>query len=502
MKSKPKKAAVAPATAIPAQPLNTNSSFNWSDILLVLFVAWVVRVAFMCMVPAMARSFDAFSWETQANLLKQGVNPYHANTLFNWPPFWMQSVFVISKIADFLNEPFFRVLQVFLAVFESAVIIQVMRLIQLIAPAAKARWIVMIGIALNPIAVLLICQHCNFDVIMALWLVLAVTSLLRYNVSNDQMDWLCACLFLGLGILTKTVPLILIPLLAGGFRKATMAGRLLGAALVLGPVSLGISIIFVLAPADVLHNVLGYRAISFYFGFPGLLHWLGAEKSLGFVHVAFYVLGIGTMALTWLHVWEKHSLGNCETILYIALVLMAVPVLGLGFGGQYFYWFIPFLVISYACFPGPWRALLIAFGLISAATFIFEYGLNSAYGYNFIYWAAHAKTPMDISIAAQNPSNFFISVVNGIRWMDSETHQTMERIPLFISMLAVIIFGARILFQNIEGLRKKWVMGFAGFYALCIVLAFITTLVVKSSGAASPTGNSDSTQTNQSQTQN
>ncbi|HTV62348.1 MAG TPA: hypothetical protein VMH30_07245 [Verrucomicrobiae bacterium] len=477
---------------------------KWSDILVVLIVAWAARLAFMCLVPSGARSIDAFSWQTQAELLKNGVNPYHANTLFNWPPFWMQLVFVISKVADFLNVPFFRVLQVCLVLFESAVIVQVARLIQMMAPAAKVRWIVIIGIALNPIAILLICQHCNFDVIMALWLLFAATSLLRYNASNDQMDWLCACLFLGLGVLTKTVPLVFIPLLAGGFRRATTAGRLLGAALVLGPVTLGISIIFVLAPADVLHNVLGYRAENFYFGFPGLLHWLGAEMSVALVSTAFYMLGIGTMALTWRHLWEKHSLGNRETILYIALILMAIPALGPGFGGQYFYWFIPFLVVSYACFAGPWRALLIGFGLISAITFIIEYGLNPAYGYNFVYWAAHAKTAADIYYASQNPNNhFLISVAHWAGWMDSETHQTMERLPLFIGMLTIIVFGARILLRNIEGLRKKWVLGLSGFYALLVVLAFAAALATKLPGSRpAPAGNSASSQTNQSQPQN
>lgn len=500
MKSKQKKAASAPAGVVPNPPLNSNPGFKWSDILVVLLVAWVVRLAFMCIVPPGARSFDAFSWETQAGLLKQGVNPYHANTLFNWPPFWMQSVFVISKVADFLSVPFFRVLQVCLILFESAVIVQVMRLIQIIAPSAKARWIVTFGIALNPVAILLVCQHCNFDIIMALWLLLAATSLLRYNVSNDVMDWLCACLFLGLGILTKTVPLIFIPLLAGGFRRAAPGGRLLGAALVLGPVTLGMSIIYVLAPADVLHNVLEYRGGGYYFGFPGFLHWAGVDKSVAFVRVAFYTLGIGIMALTWRHLWEKHSLGNRETILYIALILMAIPALGTGFGGQYFYWFIPFLVISYACFAGPWRALLIGFGIISAATFIFEYGLNPAYGYNFVYWAAHARNPADIAYAAQDPNNhFFISVVQGIRWMDSEVHQTKERLPLFIGMLTIMVYGARILLRNIEGLRKQWVLGLAGFYALCMVLAFGARLFGPES---TPTSGPNSSPTNQAPSQN
>lgn len=473
MKSNRKKAAPAQVGVIPNPLSSLKSSLNWPDIWVVLFVAWAARAIFIWLLPFGVRSFDALSWEKQAELLKAGMNPYQANDLFNWPPFWMQSVFVISKIAGFLNVPFFHVLQVCLVLFESAVIVQVVRLIQMLAPAANVRWIVIIGIALNPIAILLVCQHCNFDVIMALWLLLAAASLLRYNVSNDLMDWLCACLFLGLGILTKTVPLALIPLLAGGFRKATAAGRLLGAALVLGPVTLGMSIIYVLAPANVSHNVLGYRGGGFYFGFPGLLHGLGAEKSIALMRLAFYILGIAIMALTWRHLWEKHSFGNRETILYIAVVLMAIPVLGPGFGSQCFYWFLPFLVISYASFAGPWRAWLIGFGLISAVTFIIEYGLNAAYGSSFIYWEAHVKTREDLYQALENPNNhLLIAMAHGLGWLISGIHQTMERLPLFIAMLAIIVFGARILLRNIEGFPGKWLLGFSGFYALCVVLAF------------------------------
>ena len=389
------------------------------DIFIVLIVSWAVRLAFICLVPAAARSYDAYSWEHQADLLKSGINPYQANTLFNWPPLWMQLVFLISKTADLLNVPFFRVLQLFLILVESAVIVQMMRLMQTIAPQAKVRAIAMLGIALNPVAIFLVCQHCNFDVLMALWVLLAAAGLLRYNTSNDLMDWLCACLFLGLGILTKTVPLALTPLLAGGFRKATASGRLLGTALILGPVTLGMSVIFVLAPSEVLHNVLEYRARGIYFGFPGFLHAMGMNNFAAWFDYAFYVLGIGIMVLTWRHLWKYDSLGDRETILYIALVFLAVPGLGPGFGGQYYYWFLPFFVISYVTYGGLWRKLLIGFAVVSAITFIIDYGLDRAYGYNFPYILSQAANPDDLhqwSITTKN--DLCIRVIRWTNWFD------------------------------------------------------------------------------------
>ena len=64
---------------------------------------------------------------------------------------------------------------------------------------------------------------------------------------------------------------MLAPLLAPGFRAASKLGRTIGAALFLGPIVLGLSIVFVLAPRAVFDNVVRYRSISGYFGRPGFL---------------------------------------------------------------------------------------------------------------------------------------------------------------------------------------------------------------------------------------
>lgn len=489
------------ATGAPANTgeafIPTHSGSNWKDIFFVVAVAWAARLLFMLLMPPGARSFDSFSWEHQALLLKTGVNPYQANGLFNWPPFWMQCVFIISKIADFLHVPFFRVLQVVLILFETAVIIETVRLIRMLAPAANVRALVIIGIALNPIAILLICQHCNFDVIMAMWLLLAISSLIRYNVSDNLSDWLSACLFLGLGILTKTVPLALVPLLAGGYRKASASRKLVGAALVLGPVTLGMSIIYVLSPEQVTHNVLGYRGQPLSSGFTGLLHMMGREEFSSFVSLAYYILGIGIMALTWHHLWTRHSLRNPELVLYTGLMLLAIPGLSLGVGGQYFYWFLPFLVITYACYPGIWQKLLIGFGIISVITFIISYGLIPAYGYNFLFLLSHTTTQEDLYSAVQKSHDaFFMRVVNWSYQFGLPGVETLESLPLFIAGIVLLVFGTRILLNTVDGLRKKWVLGLVGFYALYIFVIFGTAVCLKCFGS----GNNAPSDSNLSQT--
>lgn len=482
--------------------LTIPSSIPWRDIIVVVAVAWVARLAFMWLMPPGARSFDAYSWETQAWLLGKGLNPYQINNLFNWPPFWMQCVFIISKVAGFLHVPFFRVLQVVLILFETAVMVVTVRSIHVLAPTANARALVIIGMALNPVAILLVCQHCNFDVIMVLWVLLAVASLIRYNASNDPVDWLYACLFLGLGIFTKTVPLALVPLLAGGFRKATPTGKLLGAALVLGPVTVGMGVIFVLSPVQVAQNVLEYRSQVFSSGFVSALHLMSREAFSNCMHPAFYLLGIGVLVLTWRHLWAGNSPANRELVLYTALLLLAIAGEGSGFGNQYFYWFLPFLVISFATYPGAWRKLLVAFGIVSAITFIINYGLAPVYGRNFLFLLSHAREKEDLDNAIlQSHDPLFLRVVD---WSHQFEHPdvvtVVAGIPLFIAGLVVLVFGARILLSTIEGPPKKWFLRMVGFYVLYFLIICGVAIGVKAFNSPKPTSdNLISSETNQGQ---
>ena len=465
MKSRPKdnlhggKPAASNRTAISDSPPKL---FNLRNIVIVLGLAWAARAAFMIFIPPGARCFDAFSWETEAKIMASGGNPYHANALLNWPPFWMQTIFVISKAAAILHVPFFRALQGFLILVESVVIIQLVKLIQEIAPAANARKLAIIGIALNPVAILLICQHCNFDIIVALWLLLFVRSLLRYNRSNNPIDWLSACLFLGLGILTKTVPLLLIPMLAGGFRQAAASARFVGAALLLGPVTLGMSIIYVLAPADVTANVLAYRSASGTFGISGLMYLAGVEKYVTVPNVLFYALLLATMAMTWILFWRRQSIGSGETVLYAAILLAAVPSLGPGYATQYIYWFIPLLVATYAYFNSQWRTVLIGFGLISACTYVAEYALYRSMDIiSCICWREQKMPPhLNLALQTMNSENAaqIESVLRLIQEWGSQAGHVLLNLPTFIAYLALLAFGIRILLRNISNLRvsRTW----------------------------------------------
>lgn len=413
------------------------------DVFLVLAVAWAARILFMLIVPPEARSFDVTSWEAVAKTLESGGNPYQETSWLNWPPFWMQLIYVISKTAAIFGIPFLRALQIFLVLIESLVIIGVFKLIREIAPAADARKIIIAGLALNPAAILLVCQHCNFDVLVALWLLLFMDRLLRYNRLNETTDWLAACLFLGLGILTKTVPLVLAPLLAGGFRQMISSAKYLGLVLLLGPVTLGMSIIYVQAPSDVTAKVIAYQSFSGFFGISGLLHLAGADTLVTFSGALFCLFLVVVMVLSSLLFWRRQSIGSRETILFAALLLAAIPALGPGYGPQYLYWFLPFLVVSFAAQGRCWRWILAGFWLASAGTYLVEYALFPSHGMYLLNLLTHAQ----MMSQAQ-------SVLAWSQKWSTPAGQTLVRLPLFAAYLVLLVSGAGSLFQSMNQQRR------------------------------------------------
>jgi hypothetical protein len=412
----------------------------YRDVAIVLAISWAARIIFMLAIPDLIHSFDFESWEKVADVLKTGGNPYQTTSFLNWPPFWLQLVFVISKISSFLSVPFFRVLQCFLILVESIVVVLLVKLIRQVAPQAPVRTLVILGIALNPAAILLTCQHCNFDVVVALWLLLFMHHLLRYIRTQDCADWMGACLFLGLGILTKTIPLILIPMLIGGFRKEMPRIKFLGLMLLLGPTTLGMSVIYVLSPAYVTKDVLEYHGQSGFFGVSGLLHLAGQDPLIVFTGQIFDLLLLGVMVAGFIFFRERQSIGNRETVLLATLLLMSIPVLGPGYGPQYLYWYLPFLVALYAFYKGRLRTILLVFALVLVCTYLFEYAILSSDGSYFL----------NILISRKVDPHPWVPFALFVKKCDTPEGQTLIRLPLFLAYLALLLTGIRVLVKEIK----------------------------------------------------
>jgi hypothetical protein len=391
----------------------------------VLVCSWLVRAVVIATWPRSAHSDDLDSWMTVAHQLRIGANPYVTTTIIKWPPFALVVVWLIDHAARAFDVSFFTAMRLALIAAESAIVVVLYLLMQNFAPRHVVRRLLLVGISLNPIAILFVCQHENIDVFVGLFVALALWALVRFEQTSDPVLWLAGCLALGLGAFAKTVPLALAPLLAPGLRAASKLGRALGAALFLGPIALGLSIVFVLAPRAVFDNVFRYRSIRGYFGITGFLRIVHLD-ALGGVYdkvfvVALVVCTCGLFYLAW-----HRGLGVASTVLLGGLMLAAIVALGPGYGPQYAYWYIPALLATYPLFDPAWQRVLVGFYCIAAVTYVVEYAFLRALG--------------QFLLAFIDGSSFLHRV--GGR-LSTPSGTTVLRIPLFVAFLVLLVAGCR-----------------------------------------------------------
>ena len=392
-----------------------------------LVAGWAARAAFILLSSSRARSTDVFSWIAVAHELRVGANPYETTTFLNWPPLWLVVIWVLDHVSRGLGISFFLTLRLFLIAVESGVVVLLYSFLARIVPG-QARRIVIVGISLNPIAILLVCQHGNFDVLVGLTCLAGALALGRYTRTRDAIMWLVGALCLGLGALAKTVPLLLAPLLARGARLNGWPARWLALALFLGPAVLGDAVILVLAPHAVVHNVLFYRSQPGSYGITGIARAIGLG-SIGdaYARDVFPLVLLGFEIAAAVVLWRR-DLDTRRTLLLAGLILLAIPAVGSGYASQYAYWWLPLLVATYPLFDSGWRRLLLVSYVIAAATYIVEYGLLIDHG-AFLIVNDHFS-----------PGTFLNDAK--LRFSDP-TWLTVLRLPLFLASLAVIVGGAR-----------------------------------------------------------
>ncbi len=395
------------------------------DLVIVLGCSWLVRAAVIATWPRSAHSDDLDSWIRVAHELNRGANPYVTTTVVRWPPFAIVVVWLIDHLARALGISFFLAMRLTLIGAESAVVVVLYLLMTRFAPARTVRWLLIAGISLNPMAILFVCQHENIDVFVGLFVALALWALVVYDQTSDVVPWLAGCLALGLGAFTKTIPLVLAPLLAPGFRAASKLGRTLGIALFLGPIALGLSVVFVLAPHAVIDKVIRYRSIRGYFGVTGLLRLAHLDSAGGLYDRLFVVVLFAAVCTLFWAAWQR-GLGASATVLLAGLLLAAIPALGPGYGPQYAYWYIPPVLATYPLFDRAWRRILLAFYAVAAATYVVEYAFIRALGRFVIAFSDHSR--------------FLVKVSGKLSTIGATT---VLRIPLFLAFLVLLFAGFR-----------------------------------------------------------
>jgi hypothetical protein len=406
------------------------------DLALLLGTSLFVRALFLIIVPMNAVSWDIHSWTRIVELLRQHENPYHRTPNLNWPPFWMQILYGVSAVSDATHVSITRCIQTFLIFIESLTIVVSYFTLSHYFPKVNARTSLLWGMALNPISILLTCQHGNFDILVAFWIGLAVYMLLSFKRSGTAVDWLWASALIGLGILTKTVPVVLFPILFYGIRSLSLRTRLLGYLLIIGPALLGLSVLFVLTPRDILVHVINYRSEPGLFGMTGLLRFFGAFRAISIYSTIFPFFLIGLCGI-WARKMTAASsdLPNRTLILLPAFLLMVAPGAGPGYAPQYLYWFLPLLAISYPLYGRSWqRFLLAAYGIVSIV-YVLEYGFRYTYGFSLMYFVHSPEiTRFSQSISTQATPTFVI------------------RLPIFAAYVLLLVQSCRLILKDFRDL--------------------------------------------------
>ncbi len=352
------------------------------DITFLLAVSWLVRAAVLAVLPEDAISIDLLSWNYVAQQLKHGNNPYHTTSVLNWPPVWIQIIFALSRIASLVSISLTRAIQCFLIVVESLSLVATYFYVRRFFPEAPVKKILLFGISLNPILVFQVCQHGNFDVMVGLWVVLFAYFLSSYLTSADPMDWLLACMFVGIGIVTKTTPLMLVPLCLPAVRSLSWKSRLLGAFLIFFPVCLGIGTLYALTPADISEKVLGYRSISKWFGITGILDLIpyrGQDLIRIYVKISPWLFLAFLIAMS-RYVLKRTAISRRLLVWLTLLLFLSVITFGPGYGSQYIGWIMPLLLIAYAAEDKSTQTTFtIMFG-VAIATYAIEYALFPSHG--------------------------------------------------------------------------------------------------------------------------
>ena len=383
-----------------------------------------IRLLFLALKPAAAISGDLRAWGAVIAVLGAGQNPYATGgawgePILRWLPFWLPILAAIRAVGAALGLSLTASVQTFLIAAECGVIASTAALLREFG-VRKVRGLLLVGIACNPICVLLTVQHGNFDVLVGWSVVLLLLFLAKWERERRSLHWLLACLSLGVGIGLKTVPLVLSPLLLTGVPKLPRSKLAQGAQLAFGLPLLGLGVVYALAPGPVAKYVIGYRSLGGWFGLTGLLHFLGRDDLLPLFARLFALAMAAAMALAGWQVLRGRLAGPVARTLAALLLLAAIPLLGPGYGPQYIWWFWPLVLVAFATGSPLLRRLLAGFAAVAAVTYVAEYALIEAQG---AFWLHRFGSATDSLLAVL---------------LRTHKVKTLLRLPLFLAYGAML----------------------------------------------------------------
>lgn len=341
---------------------------QWKKGLLLFAVAFVLRVLVAALSPG---TDDVPNFIRTARLTQQGLVVYRHHKAYPYPPLYAWILAGTLYVTDQIGLlPEFSVRLP--AIFADAIIAL---LVFLIAWQLNTRVASQIGwlYVFNPITVMIVSHHGQFDplaylpAVLALWL---------YQLSYSP--FLCA-LLLGLGGALKVAPLFLTPAWLPNLPRIRQ--RVTFISLALFPFALALFVGWYMAPQSFEENVLGYRTFAeggWGYNFITLLleqlarrfHWeiLQPLSTIRLLHR--HVLICGILFIAWLA--RKQDFFD-----RVFLVQLSVQLFAGRWGHEYTAWIVPLAILSNQRGVLPWGVLTCLWMLIAYVGFVTTGGLQA-----------------------------------------------------------------------------------------------------------------------------
>jgi Gpi18-like mannosyltransferase len=286
---------------------------------------------------------DVAGWGIVGEALLRGQNPYQHTRFLRWPSLWMIIIFAIEHLSLSFHLDFAALIKIPPIIADVALpVVIYYYFIRKRREVSKGQLYAVLY-AINPISILIVAVHGQFDSVPALFLLL---SLYFIEGHDKETDIFFAAIFLGLAAFAKSWPLLLMPLLIAHIPNLKAKAAFLAVCLL--PFLVSVGTLYVLTPADVFHKVARYAGIPGWWGFTSFYSVVQhpATRLISDIYSSFgsylLLLALAGMSIYYYKLRHSRSLSPLEAMVGGILLIY---VMASGYGTQYMIWIVPFVTI-------------------------------------------------------------------------------------------------------------------------------------------------------------
>ena len=347
----------------------------------VAFALRIVPAVALKLTPGALVHFDIDSYRSVGSLMRSGQSIYTDPTRHPYLPFEAYFMAAASWLSYHTGDPFTLIVKLPQVLADSLIPAILLAWTGRGLSAARAHWAAWVY-ALNPLTILVVSVHGQFDSVPLLFAVSALWLLREPDPALSRRSVILSGALLGLAILSKTWPLMLVPIAAWQMRH--WPSRALFVACVAAVPLAGLALYTAVSrtnPMDAIDAARAYNGFRGGFGYPLLLSKaaardLSAAATLRDIadanRMTILALGVGLATLISL----RSSIATAAGV-----ILVSFYVFTPGWGYHYLVWSLPFLLL------GASKAASVSYLAVAGATILVVfYWFGGVYGGVFNYF--------------------------------------------------------------------------------------------------------------------